>query len=90
MDDVLLQWIAQMQAEGIEENNANAIGWVTISVDLEFGHLYVRGPYPTPEGALIAAAQDEQEVNRGNEEGEPGWRVLVYPLMPTGLEGARP
>lgn len=86
MDDVLRQWIAQMEAEGIAENHASAVGWVTISLDLEFGHLYVRGVYTTPESALIAAAKDEAEVNKGAGPDELGWKVTVHPLMPTGEE----
>lgn len=76
--------VAQIQADSELADVADAIGWVVVSRDDEYGRLYLSGLHPTPEAALIAAAEQHVSLHRGHPPGEPGWTLWVYPLHPPG------
>jgi hypothetical protein len=56
------------------------IAWVYAVVDRESAeHVYVAGPFPTPEAALLASEKRKKEDRRLNMD-EPLWEHFVLPL----------
>lgn len=73
----------QIEYRDHQEAILRAVGWVVVTVDLEFQKIiHSTGVFPGPEEALAEAGRRDAEDARGHEPGEEGWAHHVVPVYP--------
>lgn len=74
--------IGRLRAEHEDELRRNAIGYVIVVRDDEFGTLSATGLWPDYATAKLVALRENGDLHRDHPDGEPGWTSTVVPVQP--------
>lgn len=73
--------IKELMEQATEEERRTALAWVTVVTDEETGKVSVHGFYSEAD-VVVAAAEFQEQLNRGNPASDAGWTVVARPVLP--------
>lgn len=78
----LMEWMTRMDELDERQAEARAVGFVTVSTDLQIGSIFIVGVYETRAEAERAALDQQAQMDEIRDEVSPGWHVRAYRVMP--------